>query len=111
MKNTALLLWSTTKLSTLNYLNFTKFDINVISDLIKSDGCTNVTDLYFPACVVHDFWYSYHLDFDGTEISKQEADKRFRKYMQKLSPFGIFSPMSWWRWVGVKAFGKKFWDN
>lgn len=106
-----ILAWCSLNLTTLNYLLLTKEDIDKLAVYINTDGCTGVSNVYFPACVVHDFWYVSHYDFDGTKITQKEADYRFRKKMQALSPLGVFSPMSWWRWIGVRTFGKKFWDT
>lgn len=86
-------------------------DIERISKAIKSDGCSNVPEFYHPGCVMHDFWYRTHQDFSGETITKAEADKRFRLYIQSKSKFGRFSPMSWWRWLGVKWFGQKAWSE
>lgn len=110
-QNKEIFLWSSTNLSTLNYKNLTDEDIKKIAKFIDTDGCTGVSDMYWSACVTHDFWYTHKVDFDGSPIEQKEADKRFRKLIQKKSPFGFFSPMSWWRWAGVSLFGKKFWDN
>jgi hypothetical protein len=98
-------------LSTTDHLKMTADDIKKIGEFVCTDGCTGVTQIYKAACVIHDFYYVTHRDFQGTPITKAEADKRFRQVLQKLSFFGILSPMSWWRWAGVKAFGHMFWDK
>lgn len=98
-------------LSTTDYLKMDSKDIQLVKAFVCSDGCTGVPDWYIEACILHDFWYRTHKDFDGSIITKQEADKRLRKKIQQLSPVGIFSPMSWWRWSAVKLFAKKAWEE
>jgi hypothetical protein len=98
-------------LTTTNHLKMTEADIQKISDFVCADGCTGVTQIYKPACIIHDFYYMTHRDFEGKPINKAEADKRFRQVLQRLSFFGILSPMSWWRWAGVGVFGHMFWDK
>jgi len=98
-------------LSTTDYLKLDAKDINLIRTLICSDGCTGVPNWYLEACIIHDFYYTMHKDFDGSPITREEADKRFRKKIQHLSPVGKFSPMSWWRWLGVKMFANKAWEE
>ena len=72
---------------------------------LQSDGCSNVTDLYLDCCLEHDIHYRTGKTLAGVEISRQEADKVFRSCIQSRSPFKVFSPMSWWRWAGVRIFG------
>jgi hypothetical protein len=100
-----------TLLSTMEYLDMDKRDIQLIKTYICSDGCTGVADWYVEACIVHDFWYRTHRDFNGSPITKAEADKRFRRKIQKLSPAGFLSPMALWRWMGVKFLAGKAWDE
>ena len=92
---------------------------------IKSDGCSGVPDFHLDCCLQHDLSYvygkcprsAYHHYCDDVglywevadSISKREADATFRKCNQALSPFGKLSPMSWWRWAGVRIFGKGIW--
>ena len=85
-------------------------DIRKISDFIGSDGCTGVPDFYLSACIIHDFWYRSHRNFNGFPITKAEADMGFKKLIQKQSFLGVFSPMAQWRWLGVRFFGQKAWD-
>lgn len=107
---------------------------------IKSDGCSGVPDFYLEACLQHDLAYfyaknprsayTYWLKMDSSEgnaywnniegntywkladpMFQSEADAQFRKAIQKRSRLGVFSPMSWWRWLGLKVFGKKAWNR
>lgn len=106
----ALLKFSKT-LSTTDYQKLRKSDIKKIRMFICSDGCTGVPDIYLSACIVHDFWYRLHRDLDGTLITREVADARFRQMMQEKSKFKLFSPVALWRWLGVRAFGSKAWEN
>lgn len=99
------------KLSTYDYREMTADDRLMIFDYIESDGCSVVPDFYKSCCIYHDFWYATHIDFDLTPISRAEADKRFRKCIQSKSVFGFFSPMSWWRYAGVRMFGSRPWKE
>lgn len=99
------------KLSTRNVDDFTKQDYKLIFDFIDSDGCTCVADFYLDACTEHDFYYRTHRDFFGNPISFSEANARFRRRIQKNSRFGVLSPMSYWRWMGVAALGRLFWKE
>ena len=75
------------------------------------DGCTGVPDFYLPACQEHDYHYKYHTTLYGESITQEQADERFRQVTQHLSHFGIFSPMSWWRWIAVKFIGGFAWQK
>jgi hypothetical protein len=100
-------------LTTTNPLDFVQSDIDKITAFVCSDGCTGVPDFYRWACVVHDFFYRTHRDFNGNAITKAQADKWFRVLIQQKSLFKLFNPMSWWRWLGVKYFpqAQKAWDD
>lgn len=98
-------------LSTLNSRQMTDIDLQIIHDFTDCDGCTGVLDFYRPCCVLHDFHYRIGLDFDMTAISRALADAKFRRCMQTRSIVGVFSPMSWWRWAGVRIFGGKAWNH
>lgn len=101
-------------LETLGYTNpdyFTKREWELISVYVRSDGCTNVPDFYRNACVEHDFYFRTHHDFEGKVISFMEANKRFRMRIQRLSKFGVCSPLAWWRWAAVCVFGGRFWSD
>lgn len=95
--------------------------------VIKSDGCSKVPDFYLQACLQHDlaYWYaknprSAYKHFvesvpdywiKAAPIFQSEADAQFRQTIQKKSKLKKFSPMSWWRWAGLKLFGKKAWNS
>jgi hypothetical protein len=78
---------------------------------LKADGCSGVPDFFLDACLEHDVHYRTHTWLDGSPIFKSEADERFRHVIQSRSAFGVLSPMSWWRWMAVKAFGRKAWNH
>lgn len=98
-------------LSTIIWTDLTEEDLQRVYEAIESDGCTGVPDFYLCSCIKHDFWYCTHRDFDGNEITRAEADARFRKDIQSRSLYGPLSPMSWWRWLAVRIFGKKPWNK
>jgi hypothetical protein len=79
--------------------------------LPNSDGCTGVKDIYVECCWEHDYHFRYAETLDGTPISFEEANKQFRKCIQSRSKLGRFSPLSWWRWVGVSLGGRVAWNN
>lgn len=76
-----------------------------------SDGCTGVADIYVEACYEHDHHYQYGKTLYGDPITRAQADARFRQVIQSRSKAGRFSPMSWWRWAGVRLFGGLPWSN
>lgn len=78
---------------------------------LGSDGCSGVLDVYLDACLEHDIHYRTHRRLDGSPITRKEADALFRQRMQERSLFGAFSPMAWWRWLGVRAFGASAWSG
>lgn len=72
---------------------------------LNSDGCTDVLDIYTESCYEHDIhWRTGHTIF-GVPITTVQANRRFRKVIQSRDPLGRFSPLSWWRWVGVSIGG------
>lgn len=77
---------------------------------LKSDGCSGVLDFHRDGCLEHDIAYRTGKDPLGEAISRAEADKRLRWYIQIHSRFGGASPMAWWRWAGVRLLGRKSWD-
>ena len=77
---------------------------------LKSDGCSGVPDFHRDGCLEHDIAYRTGRDPLGHEISRAEADKRLRWYIQIHSRLGGASPMAWWRWAGVRVFGRKSWN-
>ena len=80
------------------------------SDL-EADGCSGVPDFFLDACLEHDCHYRAHEWLDGTPIFRSEADERFRRVIQSRSVIGPLSPMAWWRWVGVRLFGRSAWSH
>lgn len=106
-------------LSTSDCNEFTATDCELIRFYVKSDGCTNVVDIFLQACIEHDFYYRTHHDFEGKLISRREADRRFRlriqglskRYVGRLKPLilvaGFF--ISWERWLGVRVFALPAW--
>lgn len=75
------------------------------------DGCTGVPDWLVWTCLEHDLHYATAKMLDGTPIDKATADYIFRVRIQQGSGFGVFSPASWWRWLGVRWFGTKAWNG
>lgn len=73
---------------------------------LESDGCSVVTEAFQQCCFEHDIAYRTGARLDGTPITRREADARFRQCMQLRSRFGKVSPMAWWRWAGVRLFGR-----
>lgn len=98
-------------LSTLDWKSLSDVDLYAIHVSIASDGCTGVPDFYLGGCVIHDFHYATHRDFDNLPITRAEADRRLRQYIQTYSAFGLLSPMSWWRWAAVRILGGKLWNK
>jgi hypothetical protein len=72
---------------------------------LGSDGCTMVLDFYLDACLEHDVHWRTGRTLDGALISIRQSNLRFRYVIQSRSPFGLLSPMSWWRWAGVTIGG------
>ena len=83
----------------------------------QSDGCTNVPDFHLDCCWAHDYAYQTGLDpyqhFKGfvVPVSKAKTDSTFRRCIQRESVFGCLSPMSWWRWGGVRLGGRGVWSK
>ena len=103
------LLHFTDTLSTLDWTQLTEADYAAIAEFVYSDGCTGVPDFYRNDCIYHDWCYRTHRDLDGTPLTKKESDKRLKAGIRVESPFGMWSPMAWWRYVAVKRFGRKSW--
>ena len=96
-------------LSTNDPDKFTSTDWALVRFYVRSDGCTRVPDIYVKSCWEHDFYFRTHHDFCGHVISFREANRRFRIRIQRLSRFGVCSPVSWWRWLGVALLGRSAW--
>ena len=95
------------------------------AERIGSDGCSHATGAYRHCCLVHDLSYyfakdpvlAYNNSLRGivnawelaSPITKSQADTTFRRCMQSWSTLGRWSPMSWWRFAGVKFLGGKAW--
>lgn len=79
----------------------------VLKRAIKSDGCSDVPDIYGHCCVGHDLCYRFGIDIYGNKVKKTDADAFLRRCMQRSSRFGRFSPVSWLYWAGVRWFGWK----
>lgn len=77
----------------------------------NSDGCSGVPDLYVEACWEHDYHYRFGVTLLGDPITFGESNARFRQAIQQRSKLKWFSPLSWVRFLGVKAFGKSIWDK
>jgi hypothetical protein len=95
--------------------------------LIDTDGCSLVTGLKIECCFEHDlgFWYARdpraayraarHQLIDpwltAPSIDRAEVDRRFRSCLQNRSRLGRWSPMAWYRWLGVKFGSQGAWDR
>lgn len=73
---------------------------------LSSDGCSYVTEAFHQCCLEHDIHYRTGRRLNVKPITRRQADQRFRECMQMRSRFGKFSPMAWWRWAGVRIFGR-----
>lgn len=72
---------------------------------LKSDGCTVVSDFYLDSCLEHDIHWRTGKTLSGYALTERQANMRFRWVIQNRSIFGVWSPMSWGRWVGVSVAG------
>ena len=95
--------------------------------LIDTDGCSGVTGLRIECCFEHDLGYYYARDprvayrywrfgqqdywEKAPEITRMTADARFRRCLQNRSRSGRWSPMSLWRWIGVRVGAQGAWDR
>lgn len=80
--------------------------VAVAAGLLASDGCTGVTQAYQACCHEHDIAYRTGRTVEGAPVTRAEADAMFRRCMQARSVLGAASPMAWWRWAGVRLFGR-----
>ena len=80
---------------------------------INSDGCSGVPDWFVWTCYEHDVHYALHEMLSGLVIDFRTANYVLRVRIQQGSAFGRASPMSWWRWAGVKYLpaAKKAWET
>lgn len=82
-----------------------------------SDGCTKITQLHQHCCWQHD--YGYQTGFQARSvwsgnpivISRKETDVEFRQCNESEDPLGRFSPLAWWRYAGVRLFGRFFYKK
>ena len=86
--------------------------VKKVAHKLGSDGCTGGTQFFRAACLEHDIHYRTKRFLTGVSIDKDTADYIFRRRMQQKSIFRKFSPMSWWRWVGVRTIiGRLAWEG
>ena len=76
------------------------------AECLGSDGCTGVPDFYLEACLEHDIHWRTGRTLYGQTISTRQSNTRFRWVIQDRSLFGVFSPLSWWRWAAVSIAGR-----
>lgn len=104
------------------YWNFIRSE----ATLIDTDGCSRVSGFQVDCCFEHDLGYYYAADprdayrlyrlgdhdywQHASPITREDVDSRFRKCHQTRSKFGQWSPMAFWRWLGVRRFGQSRWD-
>lgn len=66
--------------------------------------------------LIHHEAGGYELGY-GEPVTRAWADARFRSVIQSLSIVrraylpGWLSPMSWWRWTGVRLGGRRTWER
>ena len=98
------------------YEEWVKYEASVI----KSDGCSKVTDIHKFCCLEHDLAYYYgrnpkHAFVVGWDkaqkVTRGDADTAFRRCNQYFSEFKLYSPMALWRWVGVRVGGWNAWNK
>lgn len=76
---------------------------------LQSDGCTVVTEAFRDCCLLHDILYKTGTDPDtGVAVSRRDADVALRHCIQSRSRLGRLSPVAWWRYLGVRVFGRFF---
>lgn len=79
---------------------------------LGTDGCSGPAfEVYVRACWEHDIHYRTGATLFGRSITRAQADAIFRERIQDDSYFGYLSPMSWWRWAGLRAFGGNSWPR
>lgn len=82
-----------------------------LAESIGSDGCTNAAQWYQECCWEHDWAYVTGTTPRGVFVTKEQADQRFRDCLQAHSSFRWLSPLSWWRFLAVRKFGKGLWSK
>lgn len=83
------------------------FQVRLVADLLQSDGCTGVAEIYQDSCLEHDIHWRTGATIFGVPLTTAQANRRFRLVIQSRSRLGRFSPLSWWRYAGV-TFGALF---
>lgn len=76
---------------------------------IEANGCTGVSEIYRDSCYEHDIHYGTGKTIYGKPLTRGDADAIFWERIVELSPLGVFSPVGWIRWMGVRMFGSKAW--
>jgi hypothetical protein len=77
------------------------FQVRIIADMMRSDGCTGVAEFYRDSCLEHDIHWRTGRTIHGLPLTTAQSNTRFRLVIQSRSRLGRFSPLSWWRYVGV----------
>lgn len=72
---------------------------------LGTDGCTGVADVYVDCCYEHDIACRTGADVNGQPATWAGAAWRLRRCIQERSRLGVLSPLSWWRWAGVRLYG------
>lgn len=81
-----------------------------VSRALKTDGCSGpALEVYTRACYEHDIHYRTGQTIYGRTLTRADADAVFRERHQELSALGVWCPMAWWRWLGVRLFGGSSW--
>jgi len=106
-----------------NYLTW----IHAQAAEINADGCTGVTGFKLECCEQHDVegYYgkdahdAYRLHKSGSAwpwseakpITFEQWNAKFRRCLQARSKLGRYSPMAWWRWIGVRVGARRAWNE
>lgn len=86
--------------------------IRVRADELGSDGCSGpALQIHVLGCYEHDVHYRTGLTLYGRLLTRREADAIFFERMQEFSFLNGFSPLSWWRWLVLRAFGAGAWQG
>lgn len=96
------------------------------ASLVDTDGCTGVSGLRIECCFEHDLAFrtgkeprdAFRLARLGSldpwgeakRTTFEQANERFLHCLQTRSKWGFYSPMAWWRWVGVMVTTRDTWD-
>ena len=83
--------------------NLTSGYIQELKEVIKSDGCTAVSDCFQDCCIVHDLGYRFDIDPWGKPVERFTVDYVFKNCMREASFWGkLFSR---WRYPAVRILG------